>query len=120
MSLDRLEELLGRRVHRLAPVDDSCCAHALEQAPVALACDDRHDRRLQLLVQARLGREPILTLGGLDVHVPDLDALDHAERRPGPQRGTGVVGVHVGLERARIAHDEQRVSEGRELSLERG
>ena len=54
------------------------------------------------------------------MHVRDLDALDHAERRSRAQRGARVVGVDVRLERRRVADDEERVAERREPPLERG
>jgi hypothetical protein len=63
-------------------------------------------------------REALLALGRLQVHVRDLDPLDDPERGAGSQRGSGVVGVDVRLQRASVADDEQRVAERRELALE--
>ena len=80
--------------------------------------DDGHDCGLPLRIGLAV-REAILTLGRLEVHVRDLDALDDPERSSRPQRGSGVVRVDVGLQRARIADDEQRVAERRQLPLER-
>ena len=52
------------------------------------------------------------------MHVGDLDPVDRAPRRPEPERRSRVVGVHVHLERARIADDEKRIAEPLELALE--
>jgi hypothetical protein len=41
------------------------------------------------------------------VHVRDLDALDDSEARAEVEGAAGTVGVHVHLQRFRIADDEQ-------------
>ena len=56
---------------------------------------------------------------GLLVHVRDLDPVDRPGLRADRERRAGIVGVHVHLERARVADDEQRVAELLELALER-
>ena len=52
------------------------------------------------------------------MHVRDLDAVDRSDRGPERERGTGIVGVDVNLERRRVADDEQRVAQPLELRLE--
>ena len=119
------DEVGGRRVHRLPALDDgersdvSC--EALEEAPVALARDDGDDaggRALGRRVGHR-GEQPLLALLRLLVHVRDLDAVDRADRAADRERGAGIVGVHVHLDRGRVADDEQRVADLLELLLER-
>ena len=57
---------------------------------------------------------PLLLL----VHVRDLDSLDRARGRAERERGAGVVGVDVHLDRGLVADDEERVAEPLELRLE--
>ena len=111
------EQVGSRRVHRLAALDDSCRAEALEQPPVSLPGYDRHDRADRLRVGDRL-EQPLLPLLGLDVHVGDLDRFDHTGGGTERERGPGVVGVDVHPERAGVADDEQRVAEPLELALQ--
>ena len=54
------------------------------------------------------------------MHVRDLDAFDDTDRGRERERPSGLVGVHVNLERGRIADDEERVAHLLELGLERG
>ena len=56
--LDRLEQLGGRRVHRLAAGDDALHAERVEDAADAVAGGHRHDGRLDRLVRARAGLGP--------------------------------------------------------------
>ncbi len=63
-------------------------------------------------------RETLLALLGLLVHVGDLDPLDRAGGSAERERGAGIVGVDVHLERGLVADDEQRVAELLELALE--
>ena len=70
---------------------------------------------------ARVGRderEAPLPLLLLLVHVGDLDSLDRAGGRAERERGAGVVGVDVHLERGLVADDDERVAELLELRLE--
>ena len=112
--LDRLDDVGGRRVHRLPALDDRR-AEALEQPPVAAAGadgDDAAERRLRR-------QDPLLALGRLDVHVLHVHLLDHADRGGERERGTGLVRVQMHLDGAAAADDEQRVAQLQELRLER-
>ena len=60
----------------------------------------------------------LLALDRLPVHVRDLDPVDRATGRSEAERGSGIVGVDVDLERGRIAHDEKGIAEQIELALE--
>ena len=107
---------LGRRVHRLAAVDDAGRAEALEEPPVALARRrprrPRSRRRRRAPPESRSSRST-----RLPVHVRDLDPLERRRRAvPSESAAPGVVGVDVHLERARVADDEQRVAERLELA----
>ncbi len=51
--LDRVEDVLRGRVHRLAALDDPARPEAREQAPVALARDDGDDLRRLAVVRRR-------------------------------------------------------------------
>ncbi len=64
-------------------------------------------------------QEPRLALLGLRVHVRDLDPLDGAGCDADRERAARVVGVHVHLQRGRVADDEQRVAQLLELRLDR-
>ncbi len=120
-GLDRLENVCCRRVHRLASLDDPRRAETLEEPPVAAAGTDGDEPGVERGEGRRSAalEQPFLALRGLDVHVRDLDALDHAERRAQGQRASGIVRVHVHLERGRVADDEQRVADLLEAALER-
>ena len=71
-----------------------------------------HSRRLDG------GGEALLAVGRLDVHVLDVDLLDHAHARAERERGTRLVRVEVHLDGAAGADDEERVAEAPELLLE--
>ena len=119
------EQVGGRRVHRLAALDDADRAvrgEALEQPPVAVARDDGDDARRRALRgagRARRASSRSSRCVRLLVHVRDLDAVDRPARDAERERAPGIVGVDVHLERARVADDEQRVAELLELVLER-
>ena len=120
-GLDRVEDVLRRRVHRLPTLDHARRAEALEEPAVSPA--GAHGDEPGLERRERVGRapleEPLLALRGLVVHVRDLDALDDADRRAERERLPGIVGVDVHLERRRVADDEERVADPFELRFER-
>ena len=82
-------------------------------APATTATTSRDERR-------RIGhrvQQTLLALLGLLVHVRDLDLLERADGGAERERRTRLVGVHVHLQRRRVADDEQRVAERLELLL---
>ena len=115
-AVDPVQDLVGRRVHGLAALDERGRAEALEEPAISVTGDDGHDVGRPLDV-GRLAQS-LLTLRRLDVHVRDLDAFEHAERSPGPQGGARIVRVHVHLERRGVADDEEGVAEPHELALQ--
>ena len=64
--------------------------------------------------------EAFLPLGGLDVHVRDLDAFDDTDRRPRRESEPGVVCMDVHLECGLVADDEEGISERLEHALQGG
>ena len=122
-GLDRLEDVGGRRVHRLAALDDARRAEALEQPPVA-ASRTRRRRAPVSSVASAVGAPPPSSSRSsrcavcrcmFAISTPSIDAHARCRMRAPP----GVVGVDVHLERRRVADDEQRVAEPLELALER-
>src|ERR687891_114642 len=112
--LDGRDDLRRGRVHGL-PALNTGGAEALEEPPVAGAGADRHDAALGRL---RRRRQPFLPLGGLDVHVLDVDLLDDADGGAERERGARLVRVEVHLHRAARADDHERVAEAPQLLLE--
>ena len=119
------EQVCRRRVHRLPALDDreraDVLREALEEPAVPVSRDDGDDAgRRALRRHVGDGREqPLLALARLLVHVRDLDAVDRADRAADRERRARIVGVHVHLDRGRVADDEQRVADLLELLLER-
>ena len=116
-ALDRLEQLLGRRVHRLAAVDDPGRAHALEEPAVALAGDDRDDRRPRDRrrpgCESRSSRWAVCScMFAISTRSMTPSAVPARSAAPGSSVWTWA------LSAARVADDEQRVAERRELALE--
>ena len=72
---------------------------------VALSSDDGHYLRRGGRRVGHRVQQPLLAPLRLGMHVRDLDLFEHTYRRAGRQRGTGIVGMHVDLERTLIAHD---------------
>ncbi len=99
------------------PPSTTSRAEALGEPAVPRARGDGDDRA-RLLLAGNGVQQPLLPPVRLLVHVRDLDAADHAARDPERQRAAGIVGVHVHLERARVADDEQRVADPLQLALE--
>ena len=125
---DRLEQFRRRRVRRLATLDDpdgpDGRGDAFEEFAVPLPRDDRDDtagRTLNRVWKRRRvgdrGESPLALLL-LHLHVRDLDPFDRPDGGAERERGAGIVGVHVHLERRLVANDEERVAEQLELRLE--
>ncbi len=100
-------------------IGPTCRGEALEELAVAVARDDRDDARLRGRGVGHEREQPLFALLRLLVHVRDLDPVDRADPRADRERGAGIVGVHVHLDRARIADDEERIAELLELVFER-
>ena len=120
---DRLEDLPDGRVHRLAALDHDRRALAAQDVAVARALGDRDEprrgvRRLRRGVELR---QPPLALGGLAVHVADLDVgcVDDSDRAPDCERVLRLVGVDVHLRNGLVPGDEQRVAERLEAGVDR-
>src|SRR5439155_18814781 len=62
--------------------------------------------------------QPAVALFLLHLHVRDLNSFDRPDGRAERERGAGIVGVDVHLERRCVADDEERVAEFLELRLE--
>ena len=121
--LDRRDDVRGGRIHRLAALDHTRRAVALEQPTIPGARGNHDDpgfqrRDVERRARARLRFQPLLALGGLALHVRDLDAFDRTDPCSESERGAGIVGVDVDLQRARITNDEQRVTELLQLTFE--
>ena len=96
------------------PLTTATAAQRTESAPRRCA-----RRRRGLLGSGVLGaRDPLAALGGLRAHVPHVEVGDLADVGEDRGRALGVVGVHVHLQRARVADDEHRVAELLERSDE--
>ena len=95
------------------------CAPALSNSARLPAPEATATTAARLLARRDGVQQALLALMRLLVHVRDLDAADRAARDAERQRATGVVGVHVHLQRRAVADDEQRVAELLELRLER-
>ena len=117
--LDRLEDLRGRRVHRLAAGDHVLHAEAREQAADAVADADRDDRGRDRPQFGRSAGEvgddvglahPALLFDLLD-QVGDADRVRAARVDAGFDRGADVVGVHVAVPDAVAADDDDRVAD---------
>ena len=117
--LDRLEQLGGARVHGLPAVDDRVAAELAEELLVAGAGHDGDDHGAALADLRRRGRQPLVALARLRVHVVDLDVPDGAVLERFAEHGAGVVDVHVHLDGALVAHHERAVAERQEERLER-
>src|SRR5215207_2525289 len=110
--LDLGGDVRRRRIHRLTALDAEG-TEALEEATVARPeTDGQHPGH------ANLALEPLRAIGGLHMHVLDVDLLHHADGRGEVERTPGLVGVHVHLHRAGRAHDQERVTQLRQLALE--
>ena len=88
----------GGRVHRLAALDARRAPRLCEEPPRCrrprTTATTPHARRLRR-------QDPLLAVGGLDVHVLDVDLLDHADGGRERERPSGLVRVDVHLHRAR-------------------
>ena len=131
--LDRLEDLRGRRVHRLAAGHDLVHAEAHEQPPDALADPDRDDRGLDLAA----GRPSPARSRRTCRRAPASCSRTHCSSstcssrsvtrswrgRPGFDAGfdraTDVVGVDVAVPEPVATDDDDRVAERGPRLLER-
>ena len=117
--LDRLEDLRGRRVHRLTAGDHALHAEAREQAPDAVADTDRDDRggdrrgstAAPVRSATHLGLAHPAFLFDLLHEVGDADRVRAAGVDAGLDRGADVVRVHVAVPDAVAADDDDRVAD---------
>ncbi len=120
-SVDRLEDVRGGRVHRLTALDHAGRAQALEEPPIPTPRTHGDEPCLECRDRARPHalEKTLLALRSLVVHVRDLDALHHADGGAERECLARIVRVHVHLQRAGVADDEERVADLLELALER-
>ena len=120
----RVEQLGGRRVHRLTARDEPADPEGAEDAPDAVALDDRDDggpRRRARVVATGEGERALADPALLDhllgeVGDPDPARATHVEGRL--DRGADVVGVDVAVVEAVAADDDDRVADPRPDVLE--
>ena len=118
--LDRVEDVLRRRVHRLPALDDPSGPEAREQAPVALARDDGHDLGRLVLVRRRLvlgvSRSSRATVCACMFAISIRSIVPW--RTPSDSAAPGSSVWTCTLSAVVVADDEERVAEPLQLLLE--
>ena len=115
--LDGGEQVGGRRVHRLAALDDPLGAEVSNSrrlpSPATTATTAERDG-----AAGHGGEQPLRALARSARACSRSRRPRSCRARAERERGAGVVGVDVHLQRGRVADQEQRIAEPLELRLE--